>query len=196
VLSFPVFPGQTPFDSLPHLPLLATILPARFEGVPLFAGLELLNMRLTDILKPENIKVPLEATTKNAAIAELVHLLASNGQVTDEKKVLDSVLERESTRTTGIGNGLAIPHGKCAGTTDLVMAIGKPAQAIDFQSIDGRPVSVIWMLTSPPDKTGPHIHALARISRLMTIDKFQQALRAAKTPDEVYSAIVAQEAAL
>jgi fructose-specific phosphotransferase system IIA component len=153
-------------------------------------------MRLTDILKPENIKVPLEATTKNAAIAELVHLLAANGQVTDEKKVLDSVLERESTRTTGIGNGLAIPHGKCSGTTDLVMAIGKPAQPIDFQSIDGRPVSVIWMLTSPPDKTGPHIHALARISRLMTIDKFQQALRAAKTADEVYKAIVAQEAAL
>jgi fructose-specific phosphotransferase system IIA component len=153
-------------------------------------------MRLTDILKPENIKVPLEATTKNAAIAELVHLLAVNGQVTDEKKVLDSVLERESTRTTGIGNGLAIPHGKCAGTADLVMAIGKPAQPIDFQSIDGRPVSVIWMLTSPPDKTGPHIHALARISRLMTIDKFQQALRAAKTSEEVYNAIVAQEAAL
>jgi mannitol/fructose-specific phosphotransferase system IIA component (Ntr-type) len=138
-------------------------------------------MRLTDILKPENIKVPLEATTKNAAIAELVHLLAINGQVTDEKKVLDSVLERESTRTTGIGDGLAI---------------GKPAVPIEFQSIDGRPVSVIWMLTSPPDKTGPHIHALARISRLMTIDKFKQALRAAKTPGEVYDAIVAQEAGL
>ena len=153
-------------------------------------------MRLTDILKPENIKVPLAATTKNDAIAELVNLLATNGQVTDPKKVLESVLERETTRTTGIGNGLAIPHGKCAGTTDLVMAIGKPAQPIDFQSIDGRPVSVIWMLTSPPDKTGPHIHALARISRLMTIDKFQQALRAAKTSQEVYDAIVAQEAAL
>ena len=76
------------------------------------------------------------------------------------------------------------------------MAIGKPAQPIDFQSIDGRPVSVIWMLTSPPDKTGPHIHALARISRLMTIDKFQQALRAATTPQEIYDAIVAQEATL
>ncbi len=153
-------------------------------------------MRLTDILKPENIKVPLAATTKNDAIAELVDLLAANGQVTDAKAVLASVLERETTRTTGIGNGLAIPHGKCAGTVELVMAIGKPAAPIDFQSIDGRPVSVIWMLTSPPDKTGPHIHALARISRLMTIDKFQQALRAAKTSQEVYDAIVAQEAAL
>ncbi|HSV13930.1 MAG TPA: PTS sugar transporter subunit IIA [Tepidisphaeraceae bacterium] len=153
-------------------------------------------MRLTDILKPENIKVPLEAKTKNDAIAELVQVLAASGQVTDPKKVLDAVLEREATRTTGIGNGLAIPHGKCPGTKDLVMAIGKPAQPIDFQSIDGRPVSVIWMLASPPEKTGPHIHALARISRLMTIDKFQQALRLAKTPQEVFDAIVAQEAAL
>jgi fructose-specific phosphotransferase system IIA component len=153
-------------------------------------------MRLTDILKPENIKVPLEAKTKNEAIAELVKLLADNGQITDAKKVLDAVLEREATRTTGIGNGLAIPHGKCPGTPDLVMAIGKPAQPIDFQSIDGKPVSVIWMLTSPPEKTGPHIHALARISRLMTIDKFQQALRAAKTAKDVYDAIVAQEATL
>ena len=121
-------------------------------------------MRLTEILKPQNIKVPLVATTKNEAIAELVQLLADSGQITDAKKVLDAVLERESTRTTGIGNGLAIPHGKCSGTPDLVMAIGKPASPIDFQSIDGRPVTVIWMLTSPPDKTGPHIHALARIS--------------------------------
>jgi fructose-specific phosphotransferase system IIA component len=153
-------------------------------------------MRLTEILKPENIKVPLEAKTKNDAIAELVQVLAASGQVTDPKKVLDAVLEREATRTTGIGNGLAIPHGKCPGTKDLVMAIGKPAQPIDFQSIDGRPVSVIWMLASPPEKTGPHIHALARISRLMTIDKFQQALRLAKTPQEVFDAIVAQEAAL
>jgi fructose-specific phosphotransferase system IIA component len=153
-------------------------------------------MRLTEILKPENIKVPLVAKTKIEAITELVQVLADNGQVTDAKKVVDAVLEREATRTTGIGNGLAIPHGKCTGTKELVMAIGKPATPIDFQSIDGRPVNVIWMLTSPPDKTGPHIHALARISRLMTIDKFQVALRLAKTPQEVFDAIVAQEAAL
>ena len=153
-------------------------------------------MRLLEILKPENVKVPLEATTKNDAIAELVNLLAKNGSVTDARKVLDAVLERESTRTTGIGNGLAIPHGKCAGTKELVMAIGKAATPIDFQAIDGRPVSLIWLLTSPPDKTGPHIHALARISRLMTIDKFRQNLMAAKTAQEVFDAIVKQEESL
>src|SRR5881275_3382925 len=153
-------------------------------------------MRLIDILKPENIKVPLEAHSKTEAISELVAVLAKNGDVADAKKVLDAVLEREATRTTGIGNGLAIPHGKCSGTGDLVMAIGRAATPIDFQAIDGRPVSIIWMLASPPDKTGPHIHALARISRLMTIDKFRVALAAAKSPQEAFDIIVQQENSL
>lgn len=153
-------------------------------------------MRLTEILKPANIKIPLEAKTKADAIAELVDVLAASGDVTDARKVLDAVMEREATRTTGIGNGLAIPHGKCTGTNDLVMAIGRAATPIDFQAIDGRPVSIIWMLASPPDKTGPHIHALARISRLMTIDRFRQALTTAKTSQEMYDIIVQQENSL
>src|ERR671916_797808 len=105
-------------------------------------------MRLTDILKPQNIKIPLQSANKKEAITELVNLLAENGELTDPKKVLESVLERESTRTTGIGNGLAIPHGKTTGTGGLVMAIGRPATAIDFQAIDGRPVTIIWLLSS------------------------------------------------
>jgi fructose-specific phosphotransferase system IIA component len=153
-------------------------------------------MRLTEILKPQNIKIPLEAKNKNEAIGELVSLLAANGEVKDAKKVLDSVLDREATRTTGIGNGLAIPHGKCNGTDHLVMAIGKPATPIDFQAIDGRPVNIIWLLNSPPDKTGPHIHALARISRLMTMDKFRLALAGAKTGQEMWDIISQQENAL
>src|SRR5262249_20341675 len=153
-------------------------------------------MRLNEILKVANIKIPLEAKTKTEAIAELVNLLASSGDVSDPKKVLDAVLEREATRTTGIGNGLAIPHGKCTGTKDLVMAIGKAATPIDFQAIDGRPVTIIWMLASPPDKTGPHIHPLARISRLMTINKVRHAMMQVKTPQEAFDLIVAQENAL
>ena len=153
-------------------------------------------MRLSEILKPANIKIPLQAKTKTEAIGELVNVLAATGDVTDAKKVLDAVLEREATRTTGIGNGLAIPHGKCTGTDHLVMAIGRPQTPIDFQAIDGRPVNLIWLLTSPPDKTGPHIHALARISRLMTIDRFRQALASAKTAQEIYDAIVQQENSL
>ena len=153
-------------------------------------------MRLTEILKPTNIKVPLEAANKTDAISELVKMLAANNELSDPKKVLDAVLDREATRTTGIGNGLAIPHGKCTGTDHLVMAIGRPATPIDFQAIDGRPVNLIWLLSSPPDKTGPHIHALARISRLMTIDRFRQALQAATTAQEIYDQIVKQENSL
>ena len=153
-------------------------------------------MRLTEILKPQNIKVPLTAKTKTEAIGELVTVLAESGDISDAKKVLDAVLEREATRTTGIGNGLAIPHGKCSGTKDLVMAIGKAATPIDFQAIDGRPVTIIWLLASPPDKTSSHIHALARISRLMTIDKFRHAMMQVKTGQEAFDLILAQENAL
>jgi fructose-specific phosphotransferase system IIA component len=153
-------------------------------------------MRLTEVLKPANIKIPLAATTKNDAISELVKVLADNGELTDPQKVLTAVLDREATRTTGIGNGLAIPHGKCGGTDHLTMAIGRPSTPIDFQAIDGRPVTLVWLLTSPPDKTGPHIHALARISRLMTIDRFRQALASAKTGEEMFDIIVKQDAAL
>ena len=76
------------------------------------------------------------------------------------------------------------------------MAIGRPATPIDFQAIDGRPVTLIWLLASPPDQTGPHIHALARISRLMTIERFRQALITAETPQQLYDAIVQQENSL
>jgi nitrogen PTS system EIIA component len=153
-------------------------------------------MRLSDILKPQNIKIPLAASQKTEAITELVNLLAANGEIGDPKKVIESVLDRESTRTTGIGNGLAIPHGKTQGTKDLVMAIGKPSQPIDFQSIDGKPVTIVWLLSSPPDKTGPHIHALARISRLMTIEKFRAALNQATSGQEVFDIISQQESQL
>jgi len=150
-------------------------------------------MRLTDILKPEQIKVPLASKEKKAAINELVDVLVQAQLIKDAGLVLASVLEREATRTTGVGHGLAIPHSKCAGVSKLSMAIGKPKEPIDFQSIDGQPVFVIVLLVSPPEQTGAHIQCLARISRLMTVEGFRNRLRLAKTAAEVYDAIVAQE---
>ncbi len=152
-------------------------------------------MRLSEILKPQNIKIGIVATAKADAIAELVKLLETNGDIIDGAKVLESVLDREATRTTGIGNGLAIPHGKSPGTPKLSMAIGRPASPIDFQSIDGRPVTIIWLLTSPPDQAGVHIKALAAISRLMTSDKFRFAMNNAKTAEEIYEIVLKQESA-
>ncbi len=150
-------------------------------------------MRLSDILKTQHIKVPLQATNKKDAITELVQVLADAKEVKDAAVLLNSVLEREATRTTGIGNGLAIPHGKCTGVDHLVVSIGKPETPIDFESIDKRPVNLIVLLASPPDQTGPHIQALARISRLMNVEAFRQAVRAATNPQQVFDAVVAQE---
>jgi mannitol/fructose-specific phosphotransferase system IIA component (Ntr-type) len=150
-------------------------------------------MRLTDLIKPINIKVPMVAASKADAIRELVDLLAINNDVTDGARVLEAVLERESTRTTGIGFGLAIPHGKTSGTDHLTMAIGKCGKPLDFQAIDGKPVTLIWMLVSPPDKAGMHIATLARISRLMTVDRVRHDLNKASTPDELLAAITSYE---
>lgn len=153
-------------------------------------------MRLTDILDPKCIKVPLAAADKYGAIEELVQVLADHADASDAKAVLKAVLEREATRTTGIGQGLAIPHGKSPAVSRLVMAVGKAATPIDFHSIDEKPVTLIVLLVSPPDKAGPHIQALARVSRLMTVEPFRRALEHAATPEEVFQAIVRQEEAL
>jgi len=150
-------------------------------------------MRLTDILLAECIQPKMAATDKPGAIAEMVDLVAAAGKLVDRDQMLRATLEREATRTTGIGNGLAIPHGKCAAVKELVMAIGKPAKPLDFDSIDGKPVRIIIFLASPPDKTGPHIQALARISRLMTDSKFRQDLERASASEEILQLIAACE---
>ena len=153
-------------------------------------------MHLTEILTPQRIKIPLASTQKEAAITELVDLLADNGDLSDRDKVLQAVMEREKTRTTGIGGGLALPHGKTTGTSELVMAIGRPAQAIPYDSIDGKNVNLIILLVSPMDKTGPHIQALARISRLASVDAFRNKLLTASGAQEMYDMILAQEKAI
>ncbi len=152
-------------------------------------------MLLSKILTPERIRVPMAAAEKTALITELVDLLAQTGALTNREAALDAVLKREAERTTGIGYGLAIPHGKSDGCDRLVMAAGKPARPVEFQSLDGRPVSFIVLLVSPPDQTGPHIQALAKISRLMNIEDFRNAVDRARTADELYQAIAACESA-
>ncbi len=150
-------------------------------------------MRLTDILSLACIKTPLDAKDKKAAITELVDLVNAAGKLKDRDLMLQATMEREATRTTGIGNALAIPHGKCAAVTELIMAVGKPAAPLDFESIDGKPVNIVIFLASPPDRTGPHIQALARISRLMTDQRFRHALDAASTAQAVYDVFASFE---
>ena len=150
-------------------------------------------MILTQILQPTCVKAPLEGIDKDSVITELVDLLAASGQLEDRDVVLEAVLMREQTRSTGIGSGVAIPHGKCNGVTDLVMAIGIIKNGVDFDSIDQKPVTIIVLLASPTDRTGPHIQALARISRLMLDAEFKDKLENASSAEEVYELISKKE---
>ena len=150
-------------------------------------------MLLTQILQPACVKVPLDGKDKQSAITELVDLLDANGLLLDRNIVLDAVLAREQTRSTGIGSGIAIPHGKCKAVKELVMAIGIAHEPIDFASVDGKPVTIILLLVSPTDQTGPHIQALARISRLMLDEQFKQGLEKATSPEQVYELLSNKE---
>ncbi len=150
-------------------------------------------MILTQILQASCVKVPLEGTEKKAVITELIDLLDANGQLLNKEEALEAVLNREQTRSTGIGSGIAIPHGKCKAVKELVMAIGLTAEPIDFDSVDGKPVKIIILLVSPSDQTGPHIQALAKISRLMLDEKFKESLEQAESANEAYELISKKE---
>ena len=130
-------------------------------------------MRLTEILQPECVKVPLTATAKQAAIYELVDLLVAKAGIDGGNELKEAVWQRENTRTTGIGI---------------------TAQPIDFGAIDGKPVSLIFLLASPREQTGPHIQALASISRMLTDETFRAALKQAGNAESVYTMIAEHEA--
>ncbi len=150
-------------------------------------------MTLTKLLTPDRLVVPMKASEKDAVITELVTVLRQDDSLTDAEAALQAVLKREADRTTGIGYGLAIPHGKSTGAKRLVMAAGKPADPVDFQSIDGRPVTFVVLLISPPDQTGPHIEALAKVSRLMNVEAFRAAVAQAENAQALHDAIANHE---
>ena len=148
--------------------------------------MDVTDMILTQILHPNCVKVPVENKDKESVITELVDLLDTNGLLSDRDVALEAVLTRERTRSTGTGAGIAIPHGKCNAVKELVMAIGIAHEPIEFESVDGKPVAILILLISPADQTGPHIQALADISRLMMNEEFKQKLEQASSNDEVY----------
>ncbi len=151
-------------------------------------------MLLTDILHPSCIKVPLEAQEKKTAIFELAEVLCRSGAVTDPEAFKEAVWRREQTRTTGIGHGIAVPHGKVAGCARLVMAAGICRPAIEFGAIDRRPVDLIFLLGSPLDQTGPHIQALATISRMLTDVSLRDRVRGCQSAEELYQIMVERDA--
>ncbi len=147
-------------------------------------------MKLGDIITPQRIAVPLRSTDKLEIITELVDLLSADDRIRDRDEVLRAVLAREEVRSTGIGEGLAVPHAKSGACAKLVAAVGKPGTPVDFASNDGKPCEWIVLLVSPIDETGPHIQALARISRLWLQDSFRAAIRQSQSADDVRAAIL------
>jgi len=142
-------------------------------------------MKLSDYLPKEHISVDLKSESKFAVIEELLDLLARNGKLVDRDLALQDVLAREGYLSTGLENGLAIPHAKTDGVGELVLAFGIKRQGVDFESLDGKPANLIFLVLSPRDTAGPHIQTLAIISRTLKDASARQALLDAPSVDAV-----------
>lgn len=150
-------------------------------------------MNLLDILSEKSTVVGLEGETKEDIITELVDSLEVGEVISDRDMVLEAVLEREKIMSTGIGDGIAIPHGKSDAVIKLAAALGTQRRGVDFEALDGEPAYVFFLLVSPANVSGPHIKALARISRLLKNDDFKKRLIAASTTEEIVSVIESAE---
>jgi fructose-specific phosphotransferase system IIA component len=142
-------------------------------------------MKLCDLLTDSAVAVGLQATDKNDLLRKLVELAAKSGAVNDSTAALHAVEERERIMTTGIGHGVAIPHGKTTGVRDLVAAFAVTGDGIEFGSLDAQPVRLAFILLGPKEPSGPHIRMLSRISRLMNRDELREKLTKAKSVAEV-----------
>jgi len=152
-------------------------------------------MRVASFLHPQSILLEMKAKTKAEALDELIDALMASEKVSDREKIRTAVIEREELFSTGFENGVAIPHprqGQPAIVKDIVAAFGRSSQGIEFDSMDGEPVHIFFMLCAPSD--GEHLRALARLSRLLKEKSFRDLLLAAKSPDEVIEAVAAEEA--
>ncbi|MGA1196162.1 MAG: PTS sugar transporter subunit IIA [Candidatus Latescibacterota bacterium] len=150
-------------------------------------------MTLMEILSGKSVVVGLEGQNKRDVLIELVNSLEVGDKITDRDKVLDAVLLREEIMSTGIGHGIAIPHGKSEYVTELGGVLGIKKDGGDFDALDGKPTYIFFLLVSPLDVSGPHIKALARISRLLKGEDFRQKLIAAVDKDDAIAIIEEEE---
>lgn len=146
-------------------------------------------MKLTDVLQPTLIKYPLVSDTKVEVIRELISLLAEQHLIEDKEAVLKAVLDREKIMTTGVGNGIAIPHCKSRHAPDFAIALGIHPEGVDFQSLDSKPVHIVFLLTGPEDKPGTHIRLLSRISRIISRENVQQQILNCHSAEEIYKVL-------
>lgn len=149
-------------------------------------------MKITDILDEASVIQDLASTSKKGILEELSNVLVERGKLPDRDKVVEVLLEREKLGSTGIGDGIAIPHGKMKGIKGLVTSFGRSIKGVNFESIDNKPTHLFFLLVAPENSAGIHLKALARISRLLKDSGFRNRLMEASDRQDLFR-IIAEE---
>ena len=150
-------------------------------------------MTLMEILSGKSVIIGLKGQNKREILEELVNELEVGDKITDRDKVLQAVLDREDIMSTGIGHGIAIPHGKSEYATALGGVLGIKSDGINFNALDGKKTYIFFLLVSPLDVSGPHIKALARISRVLKGEDFRQRLIGIRNSEDALAIIEAED---
>ncbi len=150
-------------------------------------------MKITEFLDKRAIKVGMESTEKEDSLKELVDVLGDVKDVGDKKSIVRALIDRENLGSTGIGQGIAIPHGKTDRVKELVAVLGISQKGINFEALDGELVYIFFLLVAPKETAGPHLKALAQISRILRDSFFCELLRRCKTAEEAYELIRREE---
>ena len=150
-------------------------------------------MNISDFLRIEAVECSLGASNKPGVLRELVGVLLRVEPELDPNRLVETLEQRESLQSTGIGNGVAIPHGKVTNLDRLVACVGRSVEGVDFQSLDGLPTQLFFTLFIPADEHGLHLKALARLSRLLKEPPIRQALLEAADAQEMYDVIMEED---
>ena len=143
-------------------------------------------MNLKKVLSPDTVWVDLKADTKQGIIEEMIDRLVAAGKIEGREAALQAVLDREAKMSTGMQNGVAIPHGKTDAIKSLVAAVGLNKAGVDFDSMDGSPCTIFIMTLSPARRAGPHMQFLAEVSRLISQPAEREKLLACQTHNEIH----------
>ncbi|MGZ6249114.1 MAG: PTS sugar transporter subunit IIA [Syntrophales bacterium] len=146
-------------------------------------------MKIMDIFRKEYIIEELKAKTKRDVLAELSSVIHRENGTINHDLIVNTLLDREKLGSTGIGDGIAIPHGKLADLDELIVSFGRSRQGVEFDSMDGKPANLFFLLLAPENTTGLHLKALAKISKMLKDGTFRKKLIEAKSKDELYVAI-------
>lgn len=150
-------------------------------------------MKILDIMTEKSIIQDLKGKTKKEVLEELIDALLECKPQLDRERLLSVLLERERLGSTGIGDGIAIPHGKLKDLDRLVLSFGRSRQGVDFESMDGKPVHLFFLLVAPESCAGIHLRALAKIARLLKNSSVRKRLATVAGKDEIYAVIQAED---